>query len=66
MLTNFPEASISYYTPNGVPFRVIPIERELPVAARLSATAQIAQEYRRIWFLPMLRQGFDEEGEVLK
>jgi hypothetical protein len=66
MLTNFPEASISYYTPDGVPFRVIPIERELSVAARLSATAQIAQEYRRIWFLPMLRQGFDEEGEVLK
>ena len=66
MLTNFPEASISYYSPNGLPFYVVPSERDQPVAVRLSETAQIAGAYSRIWFLPMFQQGFDQEGEVLK
>jgi hypothetical protein len=66
MLTNFPEASISYYSPNGLPFYVVPDERDLPVKKKLEKTAQVAGAYRRIWFLPMLQQGFDEQGEVLK
>lgn len=65
MLTNFPEASVSYYSPDGLPFYVVPAERDLPTSARLTATEQIATAYRRIWFLPLLRQGFDEQGEVL-
>jgi hypothetical protein len=65
MLTNFPEASVSYYSPGGLPFYVVPDERDLPVSARLSAIEQIATTYRRIWFLPLLRQGFDEQGAVL-
>jgi len=31
MLTNFPEASVSYYTPDNIPFRVIPDKRDQPV-----------------------------------
>jgi hypothetical protein len=65
MLTNFPEASISYYSPNGIPFYVVPAERDRPVATRLAEAEQIAGAYRRVWFLPMLQQGFDEQGEVL-
>ncbi|MBN1220942.1 MAG: glycosyltransferase family 39 protein [Anaerolineae bacterium] len=65
MLTNFPEAAISYYSPNQLPFYVVPVERDRPVAYRLKQTEQIAGAYRRIWFLPMLQQGFDEEGAVL-
>ena len=59
MLTNFPEASVSYYSPDGVPFYVVPAERDQPVAYQVSQTAQIATAYDRIWFLPLLRQGFD-------
>ncbi len=65
MLTNFPEAAVSYYSPNGLPFYVVPAERDRPVEFRLEQTAQIANAYERIWFLPMLRQGFDEQGDVL-
>jgi len=65
MLTNFPEASVSYYSPNGLPFYVVPVERDRSVAFRLEQTQQIANAYERIWFLPLLRQGFDEQGEVL-
>ncbi len=65
MLTNFPEAAVSYYSPNNLPFYVVPAERDRPAAFRLEQTAQIAAAYRRIWFLPLLRQGFDEQGDVL-
>jgi hypothetical protein len=65
MLTNFPEAAVSYYSPNELPFYVVPVERDRPVAFRLEQTEQIANAYRRIWFLPLLRQGFDEQGDVL-
>lgn len=65
MLTNFPEAAVSYYSPNHLPFYVVPAERDLPVEARLSQTEQIAGAYSRIWFLPLLQQGFDEQGDVL-
>ncbi|MBE7471245.1 MAG: hypothetical protein DPW09_17070 [Anaerolineae bacterium] len=65
MLTNFPEAAVSYYSPNELPFYVVPAERDRPVAERLEQTEQIAGAYQRIWFLPMLRQGFDEQGDVL-
>ncbi len=65
MLTNFPEAAVSYYSPNDLPFYVVPDERDLPTSARLTATANIAGAYKRIWFLPLLRQGFDEQGDVL-
>ena len=65
MLTNFPEAAVSYYSPSGLPFYVVPAERDRSVEFRLSQTEQIAQAYRRIWFLPLLRQGFDESGDVL-
>jgi hypothetical protein len=65
MLTNFPEASVSYYTPDAVPFRVIPDERDQPVEKLLAETEKRADEYSRIWFLPLLRQGFDEQGDVL-
>jgi len=65
MLTNFPEAAVSYYSPNGLPFYVVPVERDRSLDFRLEETAKIANAYRRIWFLPLLRQGFDEEGEVL-
>ena len=65
MLTNFPEAAISYYSPNELPFRTIPDERDLPTAARLRQIAATASQYQRIWFLPLLQQGFDEQGDVL-
>jgi hypothetical protein len=65
MLTNFPEAAVSYYSPNGLPFYVVPVERDRSLDFRLEETAKIANAYRRIWFLPLLRQGFDEEGDVL-
>ncbi len=65
MLTNFPEASVSYYSPNNLPFYVVPAERDRPVEFRLEQTEQIANAYRRIWCLPLLRQGFDEQGDVL-
>lgn len=65
MLTNFPEASVSYYSPNNLPFYVVPVERDRPVEFRLEQTEQIANAYQRIWFLPLLRQGFDEQGDVL-
>ncbi len=65
MLTNFPEAAVSYYSPNELPFYVIPAERDQPVKSRLEQTEQIANAYQRIWFLPLLRQGFDEQGDVL-
>ena len=65
MLTNFPEAAVSYYSPNGTPFYVVPAERDRSVEFRLEQTEQIANAYQRIWFLPMLRQGFDEQGDVL-
>ncbi|MBI1878513.1 MAG: hypothetical protein HYR94_09850 [Chloroflexi bacterium] len=65
MLTNFPEAAVSYYSPNGLPFYVVPVERDQPTQSRLEQTEQIARAYQRIWFLPLLRQGFDEQGDVL-
>jgi hypothetical protein len=65
MLTNFPEASISYYSPNGLPFYVVPVERDRSPEFRLEETEKIARAYERIWFLPLLRQGFDEQGDVL-
>jgi hypothetical protein len=65
MLTNFPEAAVSYYSPNELPFYVVPAERDRPTIERLEQTEQIAAAYQRIWFLPMLRQGFDEQGDVL-
>jgi hypothetical protein len=65
MLTNFPEAAVSYYSPDGLPFYVVPVERDRSAAYRLEQTEQIANAYERIWFLPLLRQGFDEEGDVL-
>lgn len=65
MLTNFPEAAVSYYSPNDLPFYVTPAERDRPVEFRLQETEQIASAYERIWFLPLQRQGFDEEGAVL-
>lgn len=65
MLTNFPEAAVSYYSPDNLPFYVVPDQRDLPTSARLEATANIAGAYERIWFLPLLRQGFDEQGDVL-
>jgi hypothetical protein len=65
MLTNFPEASISYYSPNDLPLYVVPVERDRPVEFRLEQTEQIANAYQRIWFLPLLRQGFDEQGDIL-
>ncbi|MCB0210913.1 MAG: glycosyltransferase family 39 protein, partial [Anaerolineae bacterium] len=65
MLTNFPEASVSYYSPNGLPFYVVPVERDRSVDFRLEETEKIATAYDRIWFLPLLRQGFDEQGDVL-
>ncbi len=66
MLTNFPEAAVSYYSPNGLPFYVVPVERDRSLEFRLEQTEQIANAYERIWFLPLLRQGFDEQGDVLK
>ncbi len=66
MLTNFPEAAVSYYSPNDLPFYVVPAARDRPTAFRLNETRQIANAYARIWFLPLLRQGFDEQGDVLK
>jgi 4-amino-4-deoxy-L-arabinose transferase-like glycosyltransferase len=65
MLTNFPEAAVSYYSPNSLPFYVVPAERDQSSQYRLSQTADIAAAYQRIWFLPLLRQGFDEQGQVL-
>lgn len=65
MLTNFPEASVSYYSPNGLPFYVVPVERDRSIEFRLDETTKIADAYERIWFLPLLRQGFDEQGDVL-
>jgi hypothetical protein len=65
MLTNFPEAAVSYYSPDGVPFYVVPTERGHTAAQLADLTAQIAGAYQRIWFLPMLREGFDERGDVL-
>ncbi|MEW5957304.1 MAG: glycosyltransferase family 39 protein, partial [Chloroflexota bacterium] len=65
MLTNFPEAAVSYYSPNELPFYVAPVERDRSLEFRLEQTAEIARSYRRIWFLPLLRQGFDEQGDVL-
>jgi 4-amino-4-deoxy-L-arabinose transferase-like glycosyltransferase len=65
MLTNFPEAAVSYYSPNELPFYVVPAERDRSVEFRLEQTEQIANAYTRIWFLPLLRQGFDEQGDVL-
>lgn len=65
MLTNFPEAAISYYSPQGLPFYVVPVERDRSVAFRLAETQKIANAYERIWFLPLLKQGFDEHGDVL-
>ena len=65
MLTNFPEAAVSYYSPNGLPFYVVPAERDRSPEFRREQTAQIAGAYRRLWFLPMQRQGFDEQGDVL-
>jgi 4-amino-4-deoxy-L-arabinose transferase-like glycosyltransferase len=66
MLTNFPEAAVSYYSPNHLPFYVAPVERDRPVTFRLEETQKIAAGYDRIWFLPLLRQGFDEDGVVLQ
>ena len=66
VLTNFPEAAVSYYSPNELPFYVVPAERDRSVDFRLEQTAAIAQNYRRVWFLPLMHQGFDEEGEVLR
>jgi 4-amino-4-deoxy-L-arabinose transferase-like glycosyltransferase len=65
MLTNFPEAAVSYYSPAGLPFYVVPVERDRSREFRLEQTEQIANAYQRIWFLPLLRQGFDEQGDVL-
>jgi hypothetical protein len=65
MLTNFPEASVSYYSPNGLPFYVVPAERDRSVEFRLEETQKIANAYQRVWFLPLLQQGFDEQGDVL-
>jgi hypothetical protein len=65
MLTNFPEASVSYYSPNELPFYVVPAERDLSPESLREQTAQIAGAYQRVWFLPLLRQGFDEQGDVL-
>ena len=65
MLTNFPEASVSYYSPDGLPFYVVPVERDRSVEFRVEETQKIANAYQRIWFLPLLRQGFDEQGDVL-
>jgi hypothetical protein len=65
MLTNFPEAAVSYYSPDGIPFYVVPAERGLTTTDRETATSAIAEAYDRIWFLPLLREGFDEKGEVL-
>jgi hypothetical protein len=65
MLTNFPEAAVSYYSPNQLPFYVVPAERDRSVEFRVEQTAQIAAAYQRLWFLPLLRQGFDEPGDVL-
>ncbi|MFQ5613971.1 MAG: glycosyltransferase family 39 protein [Anaerolineae bacterium] len=65
VLTNFPEASVSYYSPDELPFYVVPAERGLPPESLQSQTEQIAGAYDRIWFLPLLRQGFDEQGAVL-
>ncbi len=65
MLTNFPEAAVSYYSPNKLPFYVVPVERDQPAKVRLEQTEDIAGAYQRIWFLPLLRQGFDEQGDVL-
>lgn len=65
VLTNFPEAAVSYYSPNELPFYVVPAERDRSIDFRLEQTAAIARAYRRVWFLPLLQQGFDEEGQVL-
>ncbi len=65
VLTNFPEAAVSYYSPNELPFYVVPAERDRSIDFRLEQTAAVAQAYRRVWFLPLLQQGFDEEGQVL-
>lgn len=65
VLTNFPEAAVSYYSPNELPFYVVPAEAGLPPESLAAQTAQIAGAYRRIWFLPLLRPGFDEQGAVL-
>jgi uncharacterized membrane protein len=65
MLTNFPEASVSYYTPDGIPFRVIPNKRDQPVNDLVADISETSGQYSRIWFLPLLRQGFDEQGDIL-
>ncbi len=65
VLTNFPEASVSYYSPNTLPFYVVPAERDRPVAERIEQAEQIAGAYRRLWFLPLQHEGFDEQGAVL-
>jgi len=65
MLTNFPEASVSYYSPNQLPFYVVPEERDRSLSYRVERTAEIAKAYQRIWLLPLLHQGFDETGDVL-
>ncbi len=65
MVTNFPEASVSYYSPNELPFYVVPEERDHSVEYRLSRIEQIANGYQRLWFIPLLHQGFDETGDVL-
>ena len=38
MLTNFPEAAVSYYSPNGLPFYVVPVERDRSIEFRLDQT----------------------------
>jgi len=65
MLTNFPEASVSYYSPDNLPFYVIPTERGHDRESLEAQTEQVAGAYRRIWFLPLLREGFDPDGDVL-
>jgi hypothetical protein len=65
MLTNFPEASVSYYSPAGLPFYVVPAERDQSTEYRETQTEQIAGAYQRIWFLPLFAEGFDQQGDVL-
>ena len=64
MLTNFPEAAVSYYSPDGVPFYVVPAERGQTTAELEEQTAQIAGTYERIWFLPMLHDGLRRAGAM--
>ncbi len=65
MLTNFPEAAVSYYSPNRLPFYVVPEVRDRPISYRVERVTQIAAAYERIWFIPLLHEGFDETGAVL-